>query len=87
MQFYVYILFSEILNRFYIGSSSNPEERLIKHLAHHKGYTDKAKDWKIVYVEAFMDKSTALAREKQLKGWKNTERLRGLIDKNLNGAV
>jgi putative endonuclease len=83
MTYCVYILFSEILNRFYIGSSSNPQERLIKHLANHKGYTAKAKDWKIVYVESFTDKSSALAREKQLKAWKNVERLKALIDKNL----
>jgi putative endonuclease len=43
-----YILFSENLNKYYIGSTRNSmEERLEKHLTNHDGFTAKAKDWKI----------------------------------------
>jgi len=31
MQYYVYILYSEKLNKYYIGSTGNPEDRLRKH--------------------------------------------------------
>ena len=43
---YVYILFSETLNKYYVGSTVGLiEERLKKHLSDHMGYTGKAKDW------------------------------------------
>jgi putative endonuclease len=81
MLYYVYILYSAQLDLFYIGSSEDPEIRLSKHLANHKGFTGKAKDWKIVYTERYSDKSEALKREKQLKNWKNRLRIQQLIEK------
>ena len=53
--------------------------RLQKHLGNHSGYTAKAKDWKIVFTEQYDNKSDALAREQQLKSWKNKERIKKLI--------
>ena len=41
----MYILFSETLNKYYIGSSEDVLKRLEKHLQNHKGFTGKAKDW------------------------------------------
>ncbi len=79
MQYFVYILYSKSLDLYYIGSSKNPVERLRKHLSNHKGYTSKAKDWKISYTEFFDSKLLAFKREKQLKGWKNRSRIKELI--------
>jgi putative endonuclease len=79
MIFYVYILYSPSYDTFYIGSSENPQERLKKHLANHKGFTSKAKDWVICYTESFAEKSVGLKREKQLKAWKNKTRIRQLV--------
>ena len=46
---YTYILYSETLDKFYIGHTcENLNERLTKHLSNHKGFTAKVKDWKIV---------------------------------------
>ena len=67
MAYYIYILYSNSLDLYYIGTSANPEERLKKHLSNHKGFTSKAKDWLICYSEAFELKTEALKREKQLK--------------------
>ena len=80
----VYILFSETLNKYYIGSTvCLPEERLKKHLSDHKGYTGKAKDWKVVFTEEFPDKHQALIREKQIKSWKS----RKIIEKLISGTL
>ena len=79
MIFYVYILYSPSHDTFYIGSSENTQQRLKKHLANHKGFTSKAKDWIISYTESFAQKSIALKREKQLKAWKNKTRIRQLV--------
>ena len=87
MVYYVYILYSTQLDLFYIGSSENPEVRLSKHLANHKGFTGKAKDWKIVYTESYPDKTEALIREKQLKKWKNRERIQQLIARQSENSL
>jgi putative endonuclease len=54
------------------------EERLAKHLTDHKGYTSKAKDWVIKYTEVFQTKSEAATRERQVKNWKNRNRIEQL---------
>ncbi len=79
MQYFVYILFSEKLNRYYIGSTSNLSERLIKHNHIHKGFTSKGQPWVLVYSENYNTKSEAMAREKSLKNWKNRDRIEALI--------
>ena len=70
MVHFIYILYSDSLDLYYIGSSANPKERLRKHLSNHKGFTSKAKDWLICYTKSFPEKTEALKREKQLKNWK-----------------
>jgi putative endonuclease len=78
--FSTYILFSETLQKFYIGfTGGEVDRRLYKHLASQKGFTAKVKDWTMVYSEQFLTKSEALAREKQLKNWKSNKRIRELI--------
>jgi putative endonuclease len=78
--FTTYILYSKSLNKFYIGfTSGDVAARLTKHLANHKGFTARAKDWVIVYVEQFLVKTEAIKREKQIKGWKSNSRIKELI--------
>jgi putative endonuclease len=79
--YFVYILYSATLDLYYIGFSQNPDVRLMKHLANHKGFTSKAKDWQLMYKECFQEKSAALKREKQLKRWKSKIRIKQLIEK------
>ncbi|HYM92583.1 MAG TPA: GIY-YIG nuclease family protein [Chitinophagaceae bacterium] len=79
MHYYVYILYSEHLDLYYIGSAADPQERLVKHLSNHNGFTAKAKDWKICFIEKHPNKTEALKRETQLKKWKNRARIESLI--------
>jgi len=73
--YYVYIIHSAILDKFYIGSTDDPINRLKKHNTNHKGFTGTVNDWKLVYKECFPDKKFALQREVQLKKWKNKNRI------------
>jgi putative endonuclease len=74
-----YILYSAKLDRFYLGHTCmSIEERLAKHLTDHKGFTAKAKDWVVKYTEPFPDKTQAAARERQVKNWKNRNRIEQL---------
>jgi putative endonuclease len=75
----VYILYSEIKNRYYIGSTSDLSERVRRHNTNHKGYTGGLGDWKLAYSESYPDKTSALQREKQIKAWKSRERIKKLI--------
>ncbi len=48
MTFHTYILYSQSLYRYYIGSTEDIAVRLKEHLWKHKGFTSKAKDWVVV---------------------------------------
>ena len=75
-----YILYSQDLDRYYIGSCSVPlQDRLHRHLSNHNGYTARAKDWKIVYSECFPSISLARKREFQVKKWKSRTLIEQLI--------
>jgi putative endonuclease len=83
--YYIYILHSPAKDRFYIGSTSNPEGRLIAHNhPQNKGWTKRFQPWIMVYNEAFDSKSKALAREKLLKSYKNKDYLKKLIAQDDN---
>ena len=76
---FVYILYSQSLDKYYVGSTSNLGERLIKHKGNHKGFTGKAADWLIMYSESYSTKSFALVREMAIKKWKSRIRIEKLI--------
>ena len=76
--YYTYILHSQKLSKYYVGYSDDLENRFRKHLTEHKGFTGKAKDWKIVYTEAFDTKEAARKRKLQIKGWKSRVKIKNL---------
>ena len=77
--FYVYILQSQKDSTFYIGFTTNLENRLQKHNNSKSGYTSTKKPWVLVYSEAFETKKAALQREIFLKKQKNKEFYKKLI--------
>lgn len=84
-KFHIYILHSRTLNKYYIGfTSGTVKQRLIQHLSNHKGFTAKSKDWEIVFTKEFESKLEAMAEERKLKAWKNKDRLRNYILRNLS---
>jgi putative endonuclease len=77
---HTYIIFSETLNRYYIGSTRDElSERIRRHNSNHKGFTGKATDWVIVYAETFESYNQARMRELQLKAWKSRKMIEKLI--------
>ncbi|MBK9283339.1 MAG: GIY-YIG nuclease family protein [Sphingobacteriaceae bacterium] len=67
MSFYVYVIQSEFDGSFYKGFSENYIERLNQHNNAWSKYTSTKMPWKLVHVEIFTDKISALKREKVLK--------------------
>jgi len=79
MPFHVYILFSQVKGKYYIGHTADDlQERLRKHNSNHKGFTGKVHDWRIVYREPFNTKQAAYKREREIKSWKSRSRIEKL---------
>ena len=67
-EFVVYILFSEIHQKIYIGYTSSLIQRYYSHnFLSKKGYTIRYRPWKVISVEFYSTKTDALKREKWLK--------------------
>ncbi len=79
MPFYVYILHSPTLDKFYIGYTAQLEQRLVRHNQKSNGFTGKVNDWTLVYKEEYSSQKEALAREKQIKSWKSKIKIEVLI--------
>lgn len=81
MVYYLYILYSASLNRFYVGISHDPEERFKYHNSFPKGWTVRGRPWKLVFKKQFPDKATAQYWEAFIKKQKK----RSLIEKIISG--
>jgi putative endonuclease len=80
--FYVYILYSPSINRFYIGFTKNMKDILNRHNKHRSGFrrfTKRASDWQLIYFEEFNNKRDAIKREKEIKNKKSKEYIKKLI--------
>ena len=81
MKYYMYILFSQKMNRYYIGYTSDLEKRLIEHNTGISTFTAKAQDWKLLYNEAFDSRQEAHQRELEIKKKKSRKYIEWLITK------
>ncbi len=79
MEYAVYILYSNQVDQFYVGSSSNLEDRLFRHKNHGSKSTKKATDWELVYHEKFNDRTLAVRRELEIKKKKSRKYIEFLI--------
>ena len=80
--YFVYILSNWNDSVLYIGITSNLPRRLYEHRNHlADGFTKKYNVHKLVYFEDTNDVHAAIAREKQLKGWRR-EKKNALISKS-----
>ena len=79
--FSVYILHSISLNRFYIGMSSNLNNRLDFHLnpTESRKFTAKTNDWKLFISIDKLSKNQALNIEKHIKKMKSKIYIQNLL--------
>jgi len=74
-QYYIYIL-SNASRRIYVGVTNHLERRVYEHK--HKlmpAFTSEYNITRLVHFEITSDILAALAREKQLKGWRRSKKL------------
>ena len=78
--FYIYILFSSTLNKYYIGYTADLSKRLEDHNSGISSFTSKANDWILKYSEPFATRELAMKREKEIKKKKSRSYLEWLIN-------
>ena len=78
-EMFVYILQSESTSRYYIGVAGDPDGRLIEHNRGQTVSTRNRGPWKLVWAEHHPSRANALAREREIKGWKSHFRIEALI--------
>jgi putative endonuclease len=79
MPYYLYILQSLATGTYYIGTTSDLEDRLHRHNSGRSKYTKRHVPWKLVYQEEYPTRSAAMKRERQLKNWKSRDRIESLV--------
>ncbi|MBS1703294.1 MAG: GIY-YIG nuclease family protein [Armatimonadetes bacterium] len=77
--FFVYILWSESRQRFYMGHSADLEDRLTRHNEGRSKATKPGVPWILKYTEDFETKALAVRRELEIKSWKSADRIKELI--------
>ena len=80
--FYVYIIYSEKLDKYYVGYTVDISKRIGEHNSGISTYTAKANDWILKYSEYFPDRGTAIAREREIKKMKSRTYIEHLTETN-----
>jgi len=82
-QFYVYMLASKLNGTLYIGRTSNLVQRIWQHKNKMlEGFTRKYNVNKLVYYEVHPNAESAITREKQMKKWRRSWKIRLIKEKN-----
>ena len=82
-EYYVYILASQKNGTLYIGVTSNLSKRVWEHKNNQvDGFTKRYGVKNLVYYESCSDPESAIIREKQLKKWERSWKLRLIEEKN-----
>ena len=74
-----YILYSEKLNKYYVGSTTDIQRRLEEHNRGKEKFTSTGVPWKLVYKEIFQELKQARQRELHIKKMKSRKYIESLI--------
>jgi putative endonuclease len=75
----VYILYSECLDSYYVGSCNDIEDRVKRHNSGYSIYTRRGIPWKVVYQKEYPTKSEAMKEEYRIKKQKSRKYIEQLI--------
>jgi putative endonuclease len=76
---YTYILFSEKINKYYVGACINLERRLYEHNIGHSKFTKTGMPWKVMCTEEYESLSKAKEREAEIKHMKSRKYVEQLV--------
>ena len=83
MSYTVYIIYSPILDKYYIGYSEDVVLRLEQHNSGISTFTAKASDWQLKYSEVYPTRETAMKREKEIKNKKSRKYLEWFVRRTI----
>ena len=75
----VYIIYSKIIDKYYVGYTNEIDRRIKEHNRVKGKFTDRGIPWEIVYTEIFDDKNDAIKREAEIKAKKSRIYIESLI--------
>ncbi len=79
--YYIYILYSKTIDKYYIGSTSNVENRLAFHnSARNKIWSKRGQPWENVFEHEFESKKQALKAERFIKNQKSRKFIQKLVN-------
>lgn len=84
-EFYVYILTNVNKRVLYTGITSDINKRLVEHRSAEKGdtaFTSRYGANRLLYYERFQRATDAIAREKEIKGWRREKKVRLIESEN-----
>ena len=81
MPFYIYIVYSPSLDRYYVGHTEDLDNRIFRHTNSGSKSTKKANDWQLKHKEVYNSRSEAMARELQIKKKKSRKYIEELISR------
>lgn len=82
--YYVYILQSEIDNKFYIGLTNNLNRRLEEHHRGEVSSTKARRPLKLIFYEAYLNEKDAVRREDYFKTTKGKRIIRLMLKEYLS---
>ena len=83
MAYYVYLLASDKYGTLYLGVTNDIVRRVYEHKSKAvAGFTKRYAVDKLVWFEIYDDPTTAIAREKELKKWRRTWKIRLIEERN-----
>jgi len=81
---YVYILFSPLVDRYFVGRTTDLEKSLKRHNTGKNKHTKTGLPWNLVYREGFESAEEARSREVEIKSSENRRRLTEFIRSDCN---
>jgi putative endonuclease len=83
--FIVYILYSPLSGKTYVGYTANLDRRMLEHnVTETQGYTLRYRPWELIHSEIFQTKKEAMEREKFLKTGRGREFIKKVVGDYLN---
>ncbi|MFD2248276.1 GIY-YIG nuclease family protein [Pontibacter ruber] len=79
MPHYIYILYSEKVDRYYVGSCQDITDRLGRHNAGYSKSTKAGAPWQLKHIEEYDTNSKAITRETEIKRKKSRKYIEWLI--------
>ncbi len=86
-EYVVYILYSQKLDRYYVGYTNDLDRRISEHNRKKGKYTDNGFPWEIKYVERYHEKKDAAERERFIKSRKSRVYIENLIKLGLKNIL